>query len=70
MTDTRDRALALGDKMCAAEELLGKTAGQIMRAALTGDHTTANVACLNVTKLRHIVGELANLSADFEKSLR
>lgn len=70
MPDTRDRALALTGKMCEAEELLGTTTGQVIRAAQTGNHTTASLACLNITKLRHLVGELSNMCADYEKTLR
>ena len=68
--DVKDRALEIGDKLCEVEQLVGLTAGQVIRAGMTGGHTAASVACLNVSKLRHLCGELSNLCADFEKSLR
>ena len=56
--------------VCEVEQLVGELSGQVVRAAAGGGHTAASVACLNVSKLRHLVGELSNLCADFEKSLR
>ena len=70
MTDVKDRALELSDKLCDVEQLVGQVNGQVVRAGMTYSHAAASVACLNVSKLRHLVGELSNLCADFEKSLR
>lgn len=68
--DVRDQALTISDKLCEAEQLIGVTTGQVIRAAKGGGHTAASVACLNISNLRHLVGELSNLCADFEKALR
>jgi len=68
--DVREQALDISGRLCEAEQLVGLTAGQVIRAAQGGGHTAASVACLNIGKLRHMVGELSNLCSDFEKSLR
>lgn len=68
--DVRDQALTISDKLCEVEQVVGITAGQVIRAAQGGGHTAASVACLNISKLRHMIGELSNLCADFEKTLR
>ena len=63
-------AMDIAGALCEVEQLVGEITGQIIRAAQTQSHTAANVACLNVSKLRHLVGALSNQCADFEKSLR
>lgn len=68
--DVRDKALEISATLCEAEQLIGQTAGQVIRAAQTGNHTAANVVCLNISKLRHMIGALSNDCADFEKGLR